>query len=66
MILADLGILKLNELATSVRGSLVSEISFTGTPAENVDIHLVVHRSLSNPFVPIHRRIRKVRFCADY
>ena len=31
----------------------------TVTAAENVDIYSVVHRSLSDPFLPSHRRRRE-------
>ena len=35
---------------------LVSKIKIRRTPAETVDLYSVVHCSLSNPFVPYHRR----------
>lgn len=35
-----------------VLGESVGKGKTTGTPAETVDIYSVVHRSLSNPFVP--------------
>ena len=41
---------------------LVRKSKITGTPEENEDIYSVVHRSVSDPFVPIHRRIRKESF----
>ncbi|RMX43129.1 hypothetical protein pdam_00006851 [Pocillopora damicornis] len=39
--------------------NLVRKSKITGAPAESVDIYSFMHRSLSDPFVPTHRRKRE-------